>query len=112
MKNAVRNLYCVFILLIAFENKLQAEWENYYQITRFAEEPRLTLYLAQQYFDCENKLDGIMVDLGTGTGRDALYMLKDQFVIEYLQIDEGVMPKANGEMKYWHTFHVVAKKVG
>lgn len=38
-------------------------------------------------------------------------LFEDRFVIEYLQIEEGRFPKADGEMKQWHRFHVVAKKV-
>lgn len=40
-----------------------------------------------------------------------LELFKDQFVIEYLQIEEGYMPQDFGQLKKWQVFHVVAKKI-
>lgn len=38
-------------------------------------------------------------------------LFEDQFVIEYLQIEDGLIPCADGKMKHWHVYHVVAKKI-
>lgn len=38
-------------------------------------------------------------------------LFEEQFIIEYLQIEDGLIPCANDEMKHWHVYHVVAKKV-
>jgi len=196
-------------------------WDNYYQNTLHINDPHKTLLLAQKYFQLENKIGGMAADLGAGTGRDTLFLLKqgwnvlaldaeqlsidiilnrigvlynnnlevvvtpfsemmlpndldlinasysmpfcrpqdfpqcwktitdqlaiggrfsgqffgekdewainpdltihshekmlrlfeDQFVIEYLQIEDGLIPCANGQMKHWHVYHVVAKKI-
>lgn len=40
-----------------------------------------------------------------------LKLFEDQFIIEYLQIEDGLVPCANGGMKHWHVYHVVAKKI-
>lgn len=199
-------------------SSLQAgKWDEYFQNTLNASKPEYTLFLAQQYFEKEGKAAGLAVDLGTGTGRDALFLLnhgwsvlaidaeplaieillsraegdlevmispfsemtlpenidlinaslslpfcspedfpacwqkiqdhlaiggrfagqlfgdkddwaadpsrtfltqeqmlqlfKDNFVLEYLQIEEGLLPTAAGPMKRWHIYHVVAKKI-
>lgn len=42
---------------------------------------------------------------------DLIALFQDQFVIEYLQIEDGLVPCANGKMKHWHTYHVIAKKI-
>lgn len=42
---------------------------------------------------------------------DLMELFQSRFVIEYLQIEDGFVPCANGEMKHWHTYHVVAKKI-
>ena len=196
-------------------------WEIYYQNTLNISDPHKTLLLAQKYFQLESKIGGMAADLGAGTGRDTLFLLKqgwkvlaidaeqlsidiilnrvdvsylnnlevlvspfsemilpneldlinasyslpfcnpkdfpqcwrmiidqlaiggrfsgqffgekdewalnpdltihsyeemlrlfeDQFVIEYLQIEDGLIPCANGKMKHWHVYHVVAKKI-
>lgn len=197
-------------------------WDDYYQNTLNATKPHKTLLLAQQYFLIDEKASGLAVDLGTGTGRDALFLLKkgwnvlaidaeplsieillnraleeqidhhlevkistfsdmvlpnnidlinaslslpfcspedfpecwqkiidhlaiegrfagqlfgdkdewasdpsrtfhtqeqmlqlfkENFVIEYLQVEEGLLPTAAGPMKRWHIYHVVAKKI-
>jgi len=39
-----------------------------------------------------------------------LHLFKENFVIEYLQVEEGLLPTAAGPMKHWHVYHVVAKK--
>lgn len=38
-------------------------------------------------------------------------LFEDHFEIEYFNEIKGEYPLANGQMKYWHLFHVVAKKV-
>lgn len=196
-------------------------WDEYYQNTINETKPHYTLLLASKYFEQEDAAIGLAVDLGTGTGRDALFLLekgwhvfavdaeplsieillnraqekqlerlvvnvspfsemvlpdqvnlinasfslpfnspeefplcwqnivehlsvggrfagqlfgdkdewtsdptltfhtqeqvrelfKDNFEIEYLQIEEGKLPTASGAMKHWHIFHVVAKKI-
>jgi hypothetical protein len=42
---------------------------------------------------------------------ELLQLFKDQFVIEYLQIEDGPIPCADGKLKHWHVYHVVAKKI-
>lgn len=37
-------------------------------------------------------------------------LFENHFLIEYYQIEEGLFPEANGNMKYWHRYHLVAKK--
>ncbi len=37
-------------------------------------------------------------------------LFKPQFKIEYLQIEQGLIPNFDGQMKQWHIYHVVAKK--
>lgn len=196
-------------------------WGNYFQDTLNFTDPHHTLLLAQNFFHQENKRSGIAADLGAGTGRDTLFLLKqgwnvlaldgeqqsidiilnradasylksldakemsfsnmmlpkgldlinasyslpfcksqdfpqcwktivdqlaiggrfsghffgekqdtwgmpdltihsygeviqlfkNQFIIEYLHIEDRVKPAANGEMKQWHVYHVVAKKI-
>ncbi len=202
-------------------NSTGGYWDEYYQNTLNATKPHNTLLLAQQYFEIDEKASGLAVDLGTGTGRDALFLLKkewkvlaidaepmsieillnraqneqlnhlevqnspfsdmilpdnvdlinasfslpfcspedfpecwqkiidhlaiggrfagqlfgdkdewasdpsrtfhtkeqmlhlfkENFTIEYLQIEEGLLPTAAGQMKHWHVYHVVAKKI-
>jgi tellurite methyltransferase len=199
----------------------RGNWDEYFQHTLNAIKPHNTLALAQQYFEIEEKTNGLAVDLGTGTGRDALFLLKngwkvfaldaeplsidillnraqndqlsnlevevsffsemilpdsvdlinasfslpfchpqdfpdcwqniiqhlviggrfagqlfgnrdewasdpsqtfhtqeqmfdlfkENFVIEYLQVEEGRLPTAAGPMKHWHLYHIVAKKI-
>lgn len=196
-------------------------WEEYYQNTLNFTDPHKTLLLAHKYFQLENITTGKAADLGAGTGRDTLYLLKSgwqvfaldaeqlsidiilnrvdpqhltnlqvirstfeemrlpadldlinasfslpfckppdfgrcwdeitgslsvggrfcgqffgehdawasnpnlmihsyealkglfqrQFIIEYLQIEDGMIPSANGTLKHWHVYHVVAKKI-
>lgn len=40
-----------------------------------------------------------------------LQLFTDSFVVEYLEVQEGMSLTASGAMKYWHVFHVVAKKI-
>ena len=42
---------------------------------------------------------------------DLIALFQNQFIIEYLQIEDGPVPCANGKMKHWHTYHVIAKKI-
>ncbi|MDP1879391.1 MAG: hypothetical protein Q8K60_00460 [Parachlamydiaceae bacterium] len=42
---------------------------------------------------------------------DLMKLFENQFVIEYLQIENGLIPCANGELKHWHIYHIVAKKI-
>lgn len=52
--------------------------------------------------------------LGFGTfhsHEEVLELFRENFAIEYIQIEEGLKPTADGEMKQWHIFHVVAKKI-
>jgi tellurite methyltransferase len=203
------------------ESPTEGYWDDYYQNTLNEQKPRYTLMLAQQYFDLENRSPTLAVDLGAGTGRDTLFLLrkgwqveaidaeplsieiisnrteseyhpqlktqinpfatmelpdnidlinasfslpfcppdgfsdcwqnivdhlavggrfagqlfgdrdawastspgtfhtheqmlqlfKENFVIEYLQIEEGLLPTAVGPMKQWHVYHIVARKI-
>ncbi len=45
------------------------------------------------------------------TQQQMLHLFKENFVIEYLQVEEGLLPTAAGPMKHWHVYHVVAKKI-
>lgn len=199
----------------------QGSWDEYFEDTLNITKPQYTLALALKYFAQEDKEPGFAVDLGTGTGRDALFLLEkgwnvlaidaeslaieilsnrvldsdrnrlavnispfsdmslpdriklinasfslpfcspedfpdiwqnivdhleiggrfagqffgerdegfsdinplmfsqdqvmqlfqDHFEVEYLQIEEGLIPAADGSLKRWHTFHVVVKKI-
>ncbi len=229
MKHLFKFLFVLFLYvqlpLIAQENStnqaVKGLWDDYFQETLNAARPQYTLSLALQYFEKEGKKSGSAADLGTGTGRDALFLLKkewkvlaidaeslaieilsgranqenlkaldvmvssysemalpdnldlinasfslpfcppedfakcwenisdhlaiggrfsgqffgdkdgwapdssktfltqeqmlqlfnDHFEIEYLQIETGLVPTAEGPMKQWHVFHVVAKKI-
>lgn len=42
---------------------------------------------------------------------DFMKLFEDLFEIEYLQIEDGLIPSASGKMKHWHVYHVVAKKI-
>lgn len=57
-------------------NSTKGYWDKYYQNTLNATKPHNTLLLAQQYFEIDGKASGLAVDLGKGTGRDALFLLK------------------------------------
>lgn len=201
-------------------SQTKGQWDQYYQNTLNATEPYKTLILAQKYFEIEDQRASLAVDLGTGTGRDALFLLKkgwkvhaidaeplaleillnrasehlthlevnispfatmvlpnnvalinasyslpfcspeefpdcwqniidhlaiggrfagqffgerdewatnpsltfhsqekllqlfeEHFTIEYLQIEEGLLPTAAGPMKHWHVYHIVARKI-
>jgi tellurite methyltransferase len=208
------------VLLASTEQSDSSPWEGYYQNTIHITVPHKTLLLAHRYFELENQNTGRAVDLGAGTGRDSLFLLKSgwrvlaldaelrsidiilnridpcyepnlevqvapfsdmilpsdinlvnasyslpfcnpqdfqqcwetivdslvdggrfcgqffgpedewadnprltflsyeevltlfegRFQIEYMQIEKGFLPCANGQMKRWHVFHVVAKK--
>ncbi|MFI5344443.1 MAG: methyltransferase domain-containing protein [Chlamydiales bacterium] len=50
-------------------------------------------------------------DLTIHSYEKMLQLFEDQFVIEYLQIEDGLIPCANGKMKHWHVYHLVAKKI-
>lgn len=50
-------------------------WDEYYRNTLNLTKPHYTLSLAQKYFEIDQKI-GFAVDLGTGTGRDALFLLQ------------------------------------
>ncbi len=50
-------------------------------------------------------------DLTIHSYEKMLQLFEDQFVIEYLQIEDGFIPCANGKMKHWHVYHLVAKKI-
>ncbi|MBA3722916.1 MAG: hypothetical protein H0W88_11025 [Parachlamydiaceae bacterium] len=46
------------------------------------------------------------------THEQMLQLFEENFIIEYLQIEEGLIPTASGKMNQWHhIFHVVAKKI-
>lgn len=57
-------------------NLTAGAWDDYYHNTLSATDPYHTLELALQYFEKEDKTSGLAVDLGTGTGRDSLFLLK------------------------------------
>lgn len=227
MLKTLIQLLLIFFSFTAFPSQLLAEkyekgsWDEYFQDTLNVTKPQYTLALALKYFAREEKESGLAVDLGTGTGRDALFLLEkgwnvlaidaesmaidillnrvqendrnrievnispfsemslpdhinlinasfslpfcspedfpdiwqnivdhleiggrfagqffgirdegfsdinplmfsqeqvmqlfqDRFEIEYLQIEAGLIPAADGSLRQWHTFHVVAKKI-
>lgn len=49
-------------------------------------------------------------ELTIHTHEKILELLESRFQIEHLQIEKGLLPCANGNMKRWHVYHVVAKK--
>lgn len=70
----------IFSFFINFSAISYAEefesWEVYYKNTITKTVPRRTLWLAQEYFQLENKRGGRAADLGAGTGRDTLFLLQ------------------------------------
>jgi hypothetical protein len=56
-------------------NQGSGYWDEYYQNTINETSPHNTLLLAHQYFEIEGRSSGLAVDLGTGTGRDALFLV-------------------------------------
>jgi len=50
-------------------------------------------------------------DLTIHSYENILKLFEDQFIIEYLQIEDGLIPCADGKMKHWHVYHVVAKRI-
>lgn len=38
-------------------------------------------------------------------------LFDNHFLIEYYQIEERLLPEANGNLKYWHRYHITAKKI-
>lgn len=58
----------------------KGSWDDYYQNTLNETKPYKTLLLAQEYFKLEQKV-GLAVDLGTGTGRDALFLLNHDWKV-------------------------------
>jgi len=45
------------------------------------------------------------------TYQETMNLFCERFELEYFLQEEGLRPCANGEMKYWHISHVVAKKI-
>ena len=50
-------------------------------------------------------------DLTIHPYEDVIALFKNQFIIEYLQIEDGLLPSADGSLKHWHTYHIIAKKI-
>lgn len=96
IKLLISFLFCLSSLA-ALENSSQqlivnstgGYWDEYYQNTLNATKPHNTLLLAQQYFEIDEKASGLAVDLGTGTSRDALFLLKKEWKV--LAIDAEVL---------------------
>lgn len=63
-------------------------WEIYYQDTRNATDQRMTLELALRYFQIEGVNSGNAVDLGAGTGRDTLFLLKSGWHVLALDAEQ------------------------
>lgn len=64
------------------------DWIPYFEKTKDANEPRDTLKIGLEYLKKEHKKAGLAVDLGAGTGRDTLYLLKNHWkvlAIDYSQ---------------------------
>jgi hypothetical protein len=53
-----------------------SKWENYYNDTINITQPHNTLLLAIRFFEEENIHGGRAADVGAGTGRDTLFLLK------------------------------------
>lgn len=72
---------CLILLLSlgmiqAQESSPSNEWENYFALTLNADKPRQTTKLAHDLFVQEGQITGLAVDLGFGTGRDSLFLLR------------------------------------
>jgi SAM-dependent methyltransferase len=73
---------------VGMEGKGKANWDEYYQNTINASNPHLTTKLAHQYFALEAEQVRLAVDLGTGTGRDALFLLKNGWRVLAMDAEE------------------------
>lgn len=58
-----------------------AGWEEYYEFTKSIEIPRPTLEKAVALFQEEGFSGGVALDLGAGTGRDTLHLLKNNWTV-------------------------------
>jgi tellurite methyltransferase len=90
----MKNVFLTSLLtLLFFFNKISAEnessnsWSNYYQNTINSTDPHKTLLLAYKYFEMEN-IKGKAADLGAGTGRDTLFLLKSGWQVLSLDAEQ------------------------
>ncbi len=65
-------LVMLALAVIPNTSPLSAEWDEYYNGTIGITEPRQTLKVCESLFETP----GLAVDLGAGTGRDTLYLLR------------------------------------
>lgn len=83
----IYKFFIIFFVIITFNSCAETinttshsntgEWNDYYEHTLHASKPHHTLQIAIRNFKIEGKSSGLAVDLGTGTGRDALFLLKN-----------------------------------
>lgn len=65
----------IFLTILSFSSlisHLPADWDDYYKGTIGIVDPRKTLLISESLFTSS----GLAVDLGAGTGRDTLYLLR------------------------------------
>lgn len=63
------------------------------------------------HFFGENDEWAINSDLTILSYEELLGLFEERFAFEYLQIEDGLIPTADGKMKHWHVYHVIAKKI-
>jgi SAM-dependent methyltransferase len=113
-----KNIFAPLVILLSFTNQTSAEnvtpkcsnlieesrsdtWENYYQNTINITAPQRTLLLALKYFEMEDVRIGRAVDLGAGTGRDTLFLLKSGWQVLSLDAEQQsidiILNRANAD---------------
>jgi tellurite methyltransferase len=79
MKKRLLLVLCLFSLFscLFYIEASQGKWDKYYDETMKATKPWPTLKLAYENFNKEGKTNGLAVDLGSGSGTDSLFLLKN-----------------------------------
>lgn len=89
MQRFIRSLPAWVFAAVIAQGALSAgndsKWGEYFQQTLNASKPHKTLETALQLFEQENQV-GFAVDLGAGTGRDTLHLLRKEWGV--LAIDQ------------------------